>query len=610
MKQPNTELREQSYVPARLAIEAMRDNGYKNTAYAVAELIDNSIQAEAKCVHLLCAEAEERGLSRRVKRIREIAVLDNGTGMSASVLKTALQFGNGTRLDKTNRTGIGRFGMGLPASSVSQCQRVEVWSWQNGVENALYTYLDVVEVKNGQDTVPEPEHKAIPRLWKDTGVAFGSSGTLVVWKRLDRMLWAKARTLIDNSELLIGRIYRKFLSQGKVELHMKAFDIGNPKHFTISRLALPNDPLYLMSKTSCPEPFTNTPMFSLFGEPKIYTIEFDGRRHQVCVTYSYAKDEARAEDNAGSTPYGKHAAKNVGISIVRADRELDIDMSLVNSYDPRERWWGVEISFPPSLDELMGVTNNKQSARHLSSVLSMVDNEIDEMLKSGKTLHQYIGEMEDEEDPRAPLIRLANDIRNNLRVIRQLIEQQRKGTRSPKKRYEDVGPERTATRLTDERKRMGYLGSSDDDEKKPLEERTSAIAEELVVYGIDETTAQHLAANTISNNLKYLFIERPVETDAFFTVRPRGGAINIVLNTRHPAYDNLVEVISNDTTDCGPEELSQRLSKASRGLKLLLMAWARFEDEVIAERKELAEEFRADWGRVAKYFLRENGGDS
>ena len=35
-------------VPAHLAVKAMRDNGYKNAAYAVAELMDNSIQAGAR----------------------------------------------------------------------------------------------------------------------------------------------------------------------------------------------------------------------------------------------------------------------------------------------------------------------------------------------------------------------------------------------------------------------------------------------------------------------------------------------------------------------------------------------------------------------------------
>lgn len=30
-------------IPPKLAVKAMRDSGYKNTAYAIAELIDNSV---------------------------------------------------------------------------------------------------------------------------------------------------------------------------------------------------------------------------------------------------------------------------------------------------------------------------------------------------------------------------------------------------------------------------------------------------------------------------------------------------------------------------------------------------------------------------------------
>ncbi|MEH7114929.1 ATP-binding protein [Neobacillus niacini] len=138
---------ENSYVPAHLAIEAMRDNGYKNTAYAVCELIDNSIQANAKHVQLLCGEAERQLSTRKTSRLEQIAVLDDGDGMSPEILGMALQFGNGTRLKRDQRTGIGRFGMGLPASSISQCKRVEVWSWQDGIENAFHVYLDVDEKK-------------------------------------------------------------------------------------------------------------------------------------------------------------------------------------------------------------------------------------------------------------------------------------------------------------------------------------------------------------------------------------------------------------------------------------------------------------------------------
>lgn len=42
----------------------MRDNGYKNAAYAIAELMDNSIQAKANRVELLCGEKKQQVGSR------------------------------------------------------------------------------------------------------------------------------------------------------------------------------------------------------------------------------------------------------------------------------------------------------------------------------------------------------------------------------------------------------------------------------------------------------------------------------------------------------------------------------------------------------------------
>ena len=61
--------------------------------------------------------------------------------MDNEVLATSLQFGNGSKLN--SRKGLGRFGIGLPNSSVSQCNIVDVYSWQK--EKTLHTYLSVTE---------------------------------------------------------------------------------------------------------------------------------------------------------------------------------------------------------------------------------------------------------------------------------------------------------------------------------------------------------------------------------------------------------------------------------------------------------------------------------
>ena len=184
-------------VPTHLAVQAMRDNGYKNAAYAIAELMDNAIQAGATHVELLCGEKTSLVEQRSRTRVEQIAVLDNGCGMDADVLRMAMQFGNGTRLDAGQQTGIGRFGMGLPASSVSQCTRVDVWTWQSGVESALHTYLDLDQIKQRlQSSVPRPAAQAVPSLWREAGREWGPSGTLVVWSNLDKCTWQRLPRLL------------------------------------------------------------------------------------------------------------------------------------------------------------------------------------------------------------------------------------------------------------------------------------------------------------------------------------------------------------------------------------------------------------------------------
>ena len=55
-----------------------------------------------------------------------LEVVDNGRGMNSRTLRQALQFGGSSRFN--NRSGLGRYGMGLPNSSLSQARCVDVYS--------------------------------------------------------------------------------------------------------------------------------------------------------------------------------------------------------------------------------------------------------------------------------------------------------------------------------------------------------------------------------------------------------------------------------------------------------------------------------------------------
>jgi hypothetical protein len=111
-------------IPQHLAIKAMRTSGYRDTAHALAELIDNSLQAGEDAntctqVEVLCLDKTELVTERRRRRIDRIAVYDNASGMDAETLRIALQFGNGRHLARDRQRGIGKFGMGLPNASIS-----------------------------------------------------------------------------------------------------------------------------------------------------------------------------------------------------------------------------------------------------------------------------------------------------------------------------------------------------------------------------------------------------------------------------------------------------------------------------------------------------------
>jgi len=591
-------------IPPSLAVKAMRDSGYKNTAYALSELIDNSIQAGATSVEVFCVEKPVQINKRTRRRIAEIAVLDNGAGMDATVLRLALQFGNGTHLN--DRSGIGRFGMGLPNASISQCRRVEVWTWQNGPDNAIYSFLDLDDIEAGRNRhVPTPEPRSVPSEWRDRSDEIDTTGTLIIWSKLEeyRLTWKSARATLENTETLVGRMYRKFIHEGKTDIRLVALEVEDDKP-TFEKRVRVNDPMYLMAPSSTPAPFDEQPMFQIWGEQhRVFSIEYDGESHSVHVRMSWARPETIPNDGTdrGHTPYGKHAGKNIGVSIVRAGRELELDGSWAIGYDPRERWWGVEVEFPPALDEVFGVTNNKQAATVFSH-MSHFNWETE--AEPGESYMDFKSRLEEEGDTRYLIVDIVNYIRDQLAQIRKRLQDQTKGIRGGGKRHDAVGVEDTATAKWKARAEKGYKTESDEEHFD--DEAQNALTEDLIKNKkYNEDVAREIAQAVKSRGRKLIFVTAEADSQAFFNVDIRpGGVTEIVFNTRHPAYEKLVRVLDTDISEATPSQLVNRIENASDTLKLLLAAWARYEEEDYPSREKIRD-IRHEWGKMAKNFIGE-----
>ena len=589
-------------IPPELAVKAMRDSGYRNTAYALAELIDNSVQARADNIEVMCREAYEKVNQRQRRRIQSVGVLDDGEGMAPETLRLALQFGNGTHL--TDRAGIGRFGMGLPNSSISQCRRVEVWTWQNGPDNALHSYLDVDEIAGRRlYAVPMPTVRPLPNVWRESSRIVDTSGTLILWSNFDehRLTWRGARATLQHTEILVGRMYRKFIDDGRLSIRLVALS-DEEGDSTFDECVRVNDPLYLMKNSSTPDPFGEGPMFQRWGDnDEVFSIEYGGSKHDVVVRMSWAREETVPEDgnDRGARPYGKHAAKNIGLSIVREGRELDLDSAWANSYEPTERWWGVEVEFPSALDEVFGVTNTKQNATILSN---MAQFDWRAEANPSESISEFRERIQSEGDPRSLLLSMVDHIRQQITEVRKRVKKQTVGRRTKQDRHDKPTVEDLATTKFRERAEQGHATKADSEEF--TEEDRKKLEEDLKEdKHYPENVAQDIANATLKRERKVVFLTKAMEGYAFFNVEHKhGGLTAVVFNTNHPFYEQLKESLEPDVGAETDAELVDRIHMAADTLELLFAAWARYEMEEVRFQNRLSD-MRQEWGKMARFFL-------
>jgi hypothetical protein len=115
----------------RQAVESQRKSGYKTTAHAAREIVDNAIEAGARNVWISLERVSpsKREKFERRDAVTAIAFIDDGPGMRPKMARFALSWGGGTHTREPDL--IAKFGFGLPNSSINQTRRVEVYTGTN-----------------------------------------------------------------------------------------------------------------------------------------------------------------------------------------------------------------------------------------------------------------------------------------------------------------------------------------------------------------------------------------------------------------------------------------------------------------------------------------------
>lgn len=563
-------------INAYLGMLALRQAGYRSTGTAISELVDNSLEAEAQNIDIILGTENVLANSRKIEQITAIGVLDDGVGMDFSVLESCLSMGWGTRLE--TRDGLGRFGYGLKGSSISQCQRVEVYSWQKDTDVHM-TYLDFDDLKKRgeENLLPQPELKDLP-AWIRKGFKeqIGDAGTLVLWTKIDQANVKKPMTLIKRLNAELCRAYRHFLDDdddygSKRNIKVHTYHLERDK-LEESNTLQANDPLYLLTPNNIPgyeKEGTNVQLecyqinveYRQDGDEKIKT-------SPVTITTSIAKPEIQSL--GGNSVVGKHYANNTGISFVRAGREIDLQpYGYIDRSEPRHRWWGLEVRFEPVLDEYFGITNNKQVVRNVKKLSS------EEMLEMANT-----DELADK-----MLLTLNKHITDQVNQMIKVVTHRKEGS-NKNSRHEGKGLSDLVN--AEVAKDKGQTTESGDEAKtktkeEKIQERVTLLMNDDGCLSVEE--AKELATETLERLIEITTHQWP--GDIFLDRQPVGNGSAAVINRGTDFYKDFWCYLENLDDPRGHE-----------ALQVILMAMIRAEDELAAREYpvEFFATYRAKWG--------------
>ena len=587
-----------SIVNPKYYIQSARNNGYKDTAYAIAEIADNSIQADSNFVKVIIVLEDSN-------KIDEIIIADNGTGMTKERLSMALSFGeSGREKDKNGKLlgedtlGMGKFGMGLPNASVSQCKRVEVYSWQE-TNKPFYSYLDIDEINNNEFTeLPEVVTKDVPAHLKSifNNDFAKESGTIVKWSKLDKLRWKRANTLFEKSEFEIGRMYRRFIAENQIKVKFTVLNSRGDELVDVlngNGFVKPNDPMFLTEDARI-----NPDIEYIDGENKFpfvefestdnqpFIVDFKGEKHEIKIKTSYLRPEVclrinknMEEDKVGSTEFGRHCLRNFGISVMRSNREIEM---LTNEFFAKDdknqsRFIGVEIEIPPALDEVFGVTNNKQHAHDLKDLKDQKFYDGKEQLTTYSKIINYLKSEGDEEG----LILYQTSYKLNSFITN--VKKQIKGLRLTKNHTsaELTEDDQISSQLTTQKKKREKALGHFDEIKPDYQKYKAVLIEQKDVEPENaEKIVEKLELQDSVVDIRY----QQAQDDVFFDVELIMGMITLTINTEHPAYKEFCE---------------NKSPELQRMFKLLLGSWAIFEGEqTVSTLKRKIEVVRNDWSKI------------
>lgn len=206
-------------------LSSLRDVGY-DFATAVADIVDNSIAASARRIDVRITHDDDTP---------KVIVADDGEGMTEGVLVEALRLGSRREYETDD---LGKFGMGLKTASLSQCRRLVVVSRHSRrryrVASAILDLDSLATADRWRlSRAPDFDVHDVAGEW-----LHGSTGTVVIWEKLDRVLPAEGRptgwdrrrllNLVESTAFHLSMVFHRFLEGTKRRRRVRMTVNGRP----------------------------------------------------------------------------------------------------------------------------------------------------------------------------------------------------------------------------------------------------------------------------------------------------------------------------------------------------------------------------------------------
>lgn len=358
--------REHRLPPSASSLSAsMRDLGY-SLETAIADLVDNSISAEATSIDIFCHLTQQNPT---------LGIIDNGHGMDEAGIIDALRHGSKNPSETRSPKDLGRFGLGLKTASFSQCERLTVISNDGGGPHAAEWNLDTVQRKDDWlIEVFEPEEiTELPFRELITG-----KGTAVVWRNLDRLFedetGAKRHEIVNEKldvvEKHLSLVFHRFLSG---EVHGR-------KRLSISLNGHPIEPF---------DPFCQKNSATQMLPKEVVRIGGVAVQMQPYILPHHSKLTAKEYDFYQSR---SDFISNQGAYVYRGGRLMAWgDWFRLIPKGEATKLARVQIDFPNSLDEMWTIDIKKSRARPPAPVRARLRQIIDRVSTRSTTVYRGRG---------------------------------------------------------------------------------------------------------------------------------------------------------------------------------------------------------------------------